>query len=262
MVEKTPSLHSRKDNPEQKTPQPPAQAVRLEQPTAAFEESSGEPPCSEPKEDVTPQTVSPKPAMQSSSFGPTMPAVVVHEPAVIAPRVPARVPAPGYPLPAADSVKDSVKTVAPQPAQHLALELRTESDQRVEVRLTNRGGEVSVAVRTADPATAEALRSRLPELVQRLDEQGWRTGTSTPAAESSRPGPVMELAPATAREQSPQGQSHAERERQQNWDSTNQNAADSRGKDGRRGREAWAQLVDAELARDWNRLKWPTGGIR
>jgi hypothetical protein len=63
---------------------------------------------------------------------------------------------------------------APTPARDIKLELSGD-DRRVEVRLTERAGEVRVAVRTTDPHLAGSLREDLPSLSARLTEGGYRT---------------------------------------------------------------------------------------
>jgi hypothetical protein len=49
-------------------------------------------------------------------------------------------------------------------------------EQRVEVRMTERGGDVHVAVRASDPHLAGLLREDLPDLSARLEQNGFRTG--------------------------------------------------------------------------------------
>lgn len=59
---------------------------------------------------------------------------------------------------------------------------------RVEVRLTERGGEVEVAVRTPDARLAGALREDLPALSSRLAESGFRAETWHPASPGASSG--------------------------------------------------------------------------
>jgi hypothetical protein len=61
-------------------------------------------------------------------------------------------------------------------------------DRRVEVRLTERGGEVQVAVRTPDANLASALREDLPALSSRLAESGFRAETWHPASPGTSSG--------------------------------------------------------------------------
>ncbi|HMC59776.1 MAG TPA: hypothetical protein VKJ01_11330, partial [Candidatus Solibacter sp.] len=70
---------------------------------------------------------------------------------------------------------------APAAARDIRLEVNA-GDQRVEVRLVERGGEVHVAVRTPDTQLAETLRADLPALSSRLTESGFRTETWRPGA--------------------------------------------------------------------------------
>jgi hypothetical protein len=55
-------------------------------------------------------------------------------------------------------------------------------DRRVEVRLSDRGGEVKLTVRTPDAPLAGALRENLPALSARLAENGLKNETWHPAA--------------------------------------------------------------------------------
>jgi hypothetical protein len=69
----------------------------------------------------------------------------------------------------------------PAAARNIQLDVNG-GNQRVEVRLTERGGEVQVAVRTADAHLAGALREDLPALSSRLAESGFRAETWHPAS--------------------------------------------------------------------------------
>jgi hypothetical protein len=79
-------------------------------------------------------------------------------------------------------------TPAVPPAGELRLRLdRTPDEPRVEVRVTERGGEVRVAVRTPDTGLSQDLRQALPELIDSLDRRGyhteiWRPGEADPPA--------------------------------------------------------------------------------
>jgi hypothetical protein len=70
------------------------------------------------------------------------------------------------------------------PAREIRLQV-SGGEQRVDVRLTEHRGEVQVAVRTPDSRLTEALRSDLPALSARLEQNGFRAETWHPA--SSRP---------------------------------------------------------------------------
>ncbi len=75
-----------------------------------------------------------------------------------------------------------LKPEAPKtlPAHDIKLEVSAadgRSDSRVEVRLSERGGEVKVAVRTADGGLASSLRDNLPALASKLSDSGFKTDT-------------------------------------------------------------------------------------
>ena len=61
------------------------------------------------------------------------------------------------------------------PARDIAVRLSADDRSAVEVRLSERAGEVRVAVHSADPEMAESMRARLPELVDRLGAHGFET---------------------------------------------------------------------------------------
>jgi hypothetical protein len=73
------------------------------------------------------------------------------------------------------------------PARDIQLQLN-QGEQRVDVRLTERGGEVHVAVRTPDTELAGSLRDDLPRLSARLEQTGFRAETWHPALSEVQPG--------------------------------------------------------------------------
>jgi hypothetical protein len=81
------------------------------------------------------------------------------------------------------------------PARDIQLQLH-QGDQRVDVRLSERSGEVRVAVRTPDPQLANSLRSDLPGLSARLEQTGFRAETWHPAL-SETPSGLERRPPAT-----------------------------------------------------------------
>jgi hypothetical protein len=83
----------------------------------------------------------------------------------------------------------------PAAARNIQLDVNG-GDRRVEVRLTERGGEVQVAVRTPDAHLASTLRDDLPALSSRLAESGFRAETwhSVSPGASSGPGEWHRLA--------------------------------------------------------------------
>lgn len=93
------------------------------------------------------------------------------------------------PRPAAAPEPSSSAEVSKPPAAARNIQLDVNGgDRRVEVRLTERGGEVQVAVRTADTHLAGALREDLPALSSRLAESGFRAETWHPAPPAASTG--------------------------------------------------------------------------
>jgi len=105
---------------------------------------------------------------------------------------------------------------APAPAREIRLAV-SGGEQRVEVKLRERGGELQVAVRTPDAHLAERLRENLPALTSRLAESGLRAETwHPPASGSGEWREIKETSPASFADTSdPQpGQDGREQERE------------------------------------------------
>jgi hypothetical protein len=71
------------------------------------------------------------------------------------------------------------------PARDISLRISGDANERVELRVTDRAGEVRVAVRTGDSDLAGSLREHLPELVNRLERSGFAAETWRPAQAGS-----------------------------------------------------------------------------
>ncbi|HXN46332.1 MAG TPA: hypothetical protein VN893_06800, partial [Bryobacteraceae bacterium] len=80
--------------------------------------------------------------------------------------------------------------------------------EQVSLRVVERGGEVQVAVRTADPQLAGDLRQNLPDLVSELSGRGYRAETWQPLASSGTNASVVPRAASTAADSSA-GQSYS-----------------------------------------------------
>jgi hypothetical protein len=65
--------------------------------------------------------------------------------------------------------------------QNLALEILQPNQERVALHVVERSGELHVAIRTADSELAHGLRQALPELVNRLEQDGLRIEVWRPA---------------------------------------------------------------------------------
>jgi hypothetical protein len=80
-------------------------------------------------------------------------------------------------------------TAAPDPLRNILLQLKSEDNRRVDVRLIDRGGELHVSVKSVDPALAQQLQEHMPELTSRLSEQQFSHEVWVPKpAESAQSG--------------------------------------------------------------------------
>ena len=76
------------------------------------------------------------------------------------------------------------------PLKDLSIQVGQTQNDKVELRLVERSGEVQVAVRATNPDVAQGLRQGLPDLVDRLEQNGyraeaWRPGTTTTAVQGT-----------------------------------------------------------------------------
>lgn len=100
--------------------------------------------------------------------------------------LPANGRAPAAPAPSATEALRTSEPAAPSrmqnpaPAQQIAVRIAPPQAPSVDVHLTERGGQVHVAVRTADGGLQTALRQDLGTLVSSLERSGFRTETFTP----------------------------------------------------------------------------------
>jgi len=80
----------------------------------------------------------------------------------------------------------AVPEVPKASAHDIKLELSGQGDQRVEVRVSERAGDVRVDVRTPDAGLAGDLREDLPALATKLEQTGFRTEAWHPAGAGER----------------------------------------------------------------------------
>ena len=75
------------------------------------------------------------------------------------------------------------------PAKEVVVRLQGQTGEAISVRLLDQGGQVQVAVRSSDPATASLLRQDLSSLTNNLDRAGWKPEilSSAPVAASFVP---------------------------------------------------------------------------
>lgn len=129
------------------------------------------------------------------------------------------------PLSSASSSVRTPETAAPDTpatgaARDIALRLNASDNSAVEIRLSERAGEVRVAVRSADPALTESMRARLPELVDRLGARGFETEIwrpEQPAAEHGGTNPNPDSHREQAWEQQPGNGQQKRQQPQPEW---------------------------------------------
>jgi hypothetical protein len=110
-------------------------------------------------------------------------AAVELPPATPAAQAAPSAPAPRPAQPAGPPQRGEAEAARPAaPARVISLRVSDAGQERVELHVTERAGEVHVAVRTADVNLASSLRENLSDLVQRLEHTGFH-------AETWRPGP-------------------------------------------------------------------------
>jgi hypothetical protein len=90
------------------------------------------------------------------------------------------------PAPTASTPTDPAPPVQTRAAHDIKFQVAGEGEQRVEVRVTERGGDVFVAVRTPDSRLAGDLRQDLPALAGRLEQSGFHATTWQPPATGER----------------------------------------------------------------------------
>jgi hypothetical protein len=90
--------------------------------------------------------------------------------------------------PAETAVEPSTPApAAAAPVAHdIKLELNVGGGQRVEVRLTDRAGDIHVAVRTPDARLSDTMRADLPALAAKLEQSGFHTDAWQPGGGGER----------------------------------------------------------------------------
>jgi hypothetical protein len=130
-----------------------------------------------------------------------------------------------------------------EPLRNLSIQVGQANQEKVELRVTERAGEVHVAVRTADVDLQNGLRQSLPELVHRLEGQGYRADAWRPAGVVSAATPVTE-----ARQSSPDFQ-RGDSQSQQGWSQQERGQHDHNHSQ----RPQWVEELEGNLAGDGNR---------
>jgi hypothetical protein len=81
---------------------------------------------------------------------------------------------------------------APEPLNHILLEVGQSANEKVLVRLVQQAGELRLAVRTDDAELTHGLQQGLSDLVGKLQENGYRTEAWKPVQAAMAPAPAAE----------------------------------------------------------------------
>lgn len=124
-----------------------------------------------------------------------------------------------------------INTAAKPPAAtQISLQLTGEDSTKVNVDLSERAGKVQVAVRTADPDLTKSMRTDLGDLVERLENKGFKTEAWVPAISRHMPAAAPEQSGSANSQSNPrhsgsgmgqrqgrQGQSGSNQRQQARW---------------------------------------------
>jgi hypothetical protein len=103
-------------------------------------------------------------------------------PAVPSAPAPPQIPPPATAAPIATNREEPVKTGA---ANQISFSVATSDQQKVEVRVMDRAGEVRVSVRAPNEEVAGTLRQDISSLTGKLNQSGYNTEAFTPSRGSA-----------------------------------------------------------------------------
>ena len=148
--------------------------------------------------------------------------------------------APIQPMPAAvaTSADWENRPATSHSAREISLQVSTNDDQKVDVRLVERAGEIHVSVRTPDSALAHEMRQDLGSLTGKLAQSGYSTEHFTPLGSSSSS--LSAQRTTQENQDSSRGQGQAS---QHGGSGQQQQPQDERGK-----RPAWVEEMENSLA--------------
>lgn len=145
---------------------------------------------------------------------------------------------PSAPVPAPLSTDMDERLTTTRPMKEISLQISSAGEQKVDVRLVERAGEVLVSVHTQDTALAHEMRQELGSLTGKLAQSGYGTEQFAPSSASSTN--------LSDQRDTPQNQdsSHGQQQGQQDAGSgQQQQSQDERGK-----RPAWVEEMENSLA--------------
>ncbi|MFL6451208.1 MAG: hypothetical protein ACJ746_26545 [Bryobacteraceae bacterium] len=83
---------------------------------------------------------------------------------------------------AAQTAAELPSAATAEPVRNVNMQLVSDDNRRVDIRLVDRGGELHVSVKSADTALAQNLQDHLPDLTARLDKQQMQAEVWVPKA--------------------------------------------------------------------------------
>ncbi len=147
---------------------------------------------------------------------------------------------PVRPVSVADLTPVAEPPVKPvEPLKQLSLQVGGAGQQRVELRVVERSGELQVAVRAASSELSQGLRQGLSDLVSRLDQNGFH-------AETWRPGAPVGAVQATVETRQESAQFQNNGSQQQHSGSQQQNR--QQGQQQQSPRPQWVEELEGSLA--------------
>ena len=151
------------------------------------------------------------------------------------------------PEPAAAAASSPAPPARPAEAHTVSLRVSDAGEQRVDLKITERQGEVHVAVRAADADLAGSLRENLGELVHKLEQTGLR-------AEGWQPAPAASASGNPAGRQAEKEFTGGQQSGQQQQQQQHRDGRQGRQQESNRGR--WTEAVENSFSSDAERKIW------
>jgi hypothetical protein len=129
-------------------------------------------------------------------------------------------------------IDDHVSSSQPTSKPDLSVNMTGQSGETVNVRVSERGGEIQIAVRASDTAISSQIKHELPAVQAALERIGWHSEATSGAAQASA--------------HHGDSQSESESGHQQGW----RNNSDGQSRQDRRrssGQDPWASLLGQDL---------------
>jgi hypothetical protein len=139
----------------------------------------------------------------------------------------------------------------PQPVKQLSIQVGQGQQEKVELRVVERAGELQVSVRAANPDLAQGLRQGLSDLVGQLEQNGYH-------ADAWRPGATAGMPPAAAdKPQTQAGSQNNNPQSQSGWSQQDR----QQGNHNPSHRPQWVEELETTSAGSGNRIAGETYGI-